>query len=170
MLSLSAFAGTTTPYFYSGQNADGSPQTNPVVATAWPPKASGFSIVGTNIVYAGLSITNQPTPTGVYTGALAAGTYQFTIPAYNLSFYAAIPNVTLTNNLSLYVTNVPINSVPATGFSVITNMQGYQSLPTTFTNNLTTNVFVSSVSGITNASGYVTNLNVAFGTNIFVTP
>ena len=230
LLAQSAFAGT--PFYFSGQNADGSPQTNPVTVRAFPPNINGFTVYGTNIIWGAGYFTNTPNASGFFSNSLLPNMYQFSVPALGQNFYANIPDTTNYYSLATYLTNANVvgtifpgyvaNSysgvtnaltfAPATnsaggiifalGFTPPTNNYAgitnalkylpatngaalaYSLLPFTpptntfvgltnvlgfgpATNNPAVNtiVYVSAVSGITNASGYVTNLTVTLATN-----
>jgi len=182
--SISVFA--VTPFYYRGYNSDGTAQTNPVVLAAYPPAVNGITVLGTNIIFGAYAITNTPNSSGFFSNSIYGGTYRLTVPALNFATYAVIPETTNYNALSMYLTNAPvINAVG--GYAIITNLLGYAPFnpasytpatnsfegivsaltytPATNTPATNTIVYVSAVSGITNASGNVTNLSVTLTTN-----
>jgi hypothetical protein len=176
-LGLTVHAGT--PFYYSALNSDGTAQTNPVTFQPWPPAVNGITVYGTNVVLGAYIITNTPNASGFFSNNLIANTYKFSIPALSFSTYAVIPDTTNYTHLGLYLTNSPVITGSVGGFGLVTNYLGYTPPPNTYagitaaltyvpaTNNPGTNVviYVSAVSGITNASGYITNLTVTLTTN-----
>lgn len=176
---LIARAGSAlTPFYYRGYNSDGTAQTNNVVLAAYPPAVNGITVLGTNIIFGSYAITNTPNASGYFSNNIFGGTYRLTIPALSFSTFAVIPETTNFTALATCLTNAPvINAVG--GYAIITNMLGYAPAIGTYagitnslgfgpaTNTPTTNtiVYVSAVSGITNASGNVTNLLVTLTTN-----
>lgn len=159
-----------TPIDYQGYNSDGTPQTNKVVLTAYPPAVNGITVLGTNIIFGAFAITNQPNASGYFSNSIFGGSYKLSIPALGFDALAKIPETTNVVSLAFCLTNAPVIS-PASGYAIVTNWLGYAPFnPATFqaaTNNPGTNTiaYVSAVSGITNASGYVTNLSVTLTTN-----
>jgi len=175
-VSIAAFA--VTPIYQRGYNSDGTPQTNAVVLSAYPPAVNGVTVLGTNIIFGAYAITNQPDVTGYFSNSIYGGTYRYSVPALGFATFATIPETTNFTSLALCLTNAPvINAVG--GYAIITNWLGYAPAVGNYagitnalgfapaTNNPSTNTiaFVSAVSGITNASGYVTNLTVTLTTN-----
>ena len=154
---------------------------------AYPPAANTFTVFGTNIVFGGIWITNQPTAAGFFSNSISPNSYQVQIPALSVSFYVTIPNTTNYNSLGLYITNAPqvgppflgyaVNNFagitnalayfPATNtYSVIVAALGYPPLAAAFATNTT--IFISGVTGITNGSGYVTNLSLTYFTHVLI--
>jgi len=170
LIGAALTAQAVTPFYQQGFNSDGTPQTNPVVLQAYPPAVNGITIIGTNIIFGAYAITNTPNASGFFSNNIYGGTYKYTIPALSFSTFATIPETTNYASLSLYLTNSPVVGA-AGGYAIITNWLGYAPFnPAAYqpaTNNPGTNTiaYVSGVSGITNASGYVTNLSVTLTTN-----
>jgi hypothetical protein len=165
LLILSNFtvARALTSYYYSAQNNDGTPQTNYFTLQPWPPAAQGITIYGTNIIFGPYIITNTPNASGFYSNGISPNTYKLQVPAINLAAFVSIPDTTNYISLASYMTNSPIVSGGVGGYAFVTNYLGFA--PATNNPGTNTIVYVSAVSGITNASGYVTNLTVTLTTN-----
>ena len=169
VILCSLAAPALTPFYYSGVNSDGTPNTNTVTMQPYPPAVNGFTVIGTNIVYGFATITNQPNANGWFSNSIYGNTYKVTQSGN--SFFVAIPETTNYTGLAFYATNQASIAAPAGGFAVITNYLGYTPFNLAWfqpaTNNPGTNTiaYVSAVSGITNASGVVTNLSVTLTTN-----
>jgi hypothetical protein len=179
LFALSAVKSSAVTAFYQrGYNSDGTPQTNKIVLTAYPPAVNGVTVLGTNIIFGAYAITNQPDATGFFSNSIFGGTYKYTVPALGFSTFATIPETTNYISLALCLTNAPVIS-PASGYAIITNWLGYSPPAGTYsgittalgfspaTNNPGTNtiVFVGSITGSTNASGYYTNFTYTLTTN-----
>lgn len=132
------FSQTVTPFFYAGKNIDGSPQTNLVIFQPWPPGTYGTVVNSTNIVFGTTQWTNTPASNGQFTNSYYANMYRVTIPAIGAAFYVNLPQTATTNSLALYVTNSP----------TFVSWAGY---------------VLNTVSGITNALGYIPPTNTPAG-------
>jgi hypothetical protein len=163
ILSVFSHARALTSYYYSAQFPDGTPQTNYFTLQVWPPAAQGITIYGTNIIFGPYTFTNTPNASGFYSNSISPNTYKLQVPAINLAAFVTIPDTTNYIALATYMTNSPIVSGGIGGYAFVTNYLGY--VPATNNPGTNTIVFVSAVSGITNASGYVTNLSVTLTTN-----
>jgi hypothetical protein len=179
LFALSAVKSSAVTAFYQrGYNSDGTPQTNKIVLTAYPPAVNGVTVLGTNIIFGAYAITNQPDATGFFSNSIFGGTYKYTVPALGFSTFATIPETTNYISLALCLTNAPVIS-PASGYAIITNWLGYSPPAGTYsgittalgfspaTNNPGTNtiVFVGSITGSTNSLGYYTNVQFTLTTN-----
>lgn len=157
---------TATPFYYIALNADGSPQTNIVTMQSWPPNGSGFTTYGTNIIFGNITYTNLPNASGFFSNWLYPGYYRVSIPALNSGFYVNLLDSTNYASLAIYATNMAPTQTGGSGFGIITNYLGYT--PATNAPATNTIAYVSAVSGITNASGNVTNLLVTMATNTII--
>ena len=138
-------------------NSDGSPYTNNVQLSVYPPSDNAVTIVGTNFVIGGAqTLTFTPTAFGNLTGIIMPGQYLFTMPSNNLSCYLNIPQVSTNIQLFSCAVSVPVVFQSSTLFSFITNSLGYTPAPL----NLATNSlnFVTGVNIMTNNAGTVTNI------------
>ena len=163
ILTLATVCPAITSYYYSGQNNDGTPQTNYFTLQPWPPTAQGITIYGTNIIFGAAIITNTPNASGFFSNSISPNTYKVQVPALGLAAFANIPDTTNYAALASYMTNSPIVSGGVGGYAFVTNYLGFA--PATNNPGTNTIVYVSGVAGITNASGYVTNLTVTLTTN-----
>lgn len=119
----------TTPFYYSGKNPDGTPQTNQVLLQAWPPAVNGVTIYGTNIIWGSvLIITNTPDATGYFSNSVYPNTYRVSIPALGSQGFAKIPDTAVAMNLAFYMTNAPVVSGNLGSAALINSLLGYTAL------------------------------------------
>ena len=134
-------ASGITPYYMSVLHPDGTPDTNAVYITMWPP-GQPFYIYGTNTIYGPLTLTNVPNSSGFYSNNIEPASYTVRIADMpQVGFFVTVPDTSTYTNLALYSTNVPYTAANNGLFGLVTNWLGYWPA----TNNY---------SGITGALGY----------------
>jgi hypothetical protein len=160
---LVALAVRATPFYQYFYNPDGTPQTNSFSMTAYGSE-NAWVVVGTNIYYGAQTVTFTPATNGYVSNAIAPNTYTVLFSNLNSGFYVTIPNTTNVTTLASYATSTPtISGTAFDSYGMVTNWLRYA--PATNRPATNTIVYVSAVSGITNASGAVTNLSVTLTTN-----
>jgi hypothetical protein len=161
LLALGAMAQTT--FTYAFLNPDGTPNTNKVGMTMYPPSVQ-LTIAGTNLVWGQYGVTLTPFTNGCGTNTVEPGTYNCLMTNANIGFVVQIPVTASIFPLANYVTNGA--AVALSAFQFITNMLGYTPAPQTYsgiTTGLGFNPATNSNSGITNALGYIPATNTWSG-------
>lgn len=165
ILALMVATGSlpATPWFQTFYNPDGSPQTNALTFTAYPP-VNTWVVVGTNMYYGAQTTTFTPNSSGYVSNQIAPNVYSVLFSNLNSGFLVNILNTTNVLPLSTYVTNVPtVSGVAFNGYGMVTNW--LQFAPATNRPATNTIVYISGFTGITNAAGVVTNYTLTYGTN-----
>lgn len=128
LCALPAFG--ITPFTFSANNSDGSPQTNPVLMRAFPPNINGVTVYGTNIIFGANYLTNTPNASGFWSNSVLPNLYQFYVPNLGQYFYANILDTTNCYSLATYLTNAAYVSatfpgyIPAT-YAGVSNAVGF---------------------------------------------
>ena len=123
VLGIFSACADGTPFYFRSLNADGTPNTGLVVMQAWPPSYT-WTVYGTNVIYGGLLITNQPDNTGFFTNRVYPGGWRLYFPSLNSYVYANIPDTNAYNSLALYITSAPVTAIPNGYYAFITNILG----------------------------------------------
>ena len=132
ILSLFLVAPAPATSFYGKlYNADGTPQTNAVLMQAWPPVYT-WIIYGTNMVYGGQIITNQPDATGFFSNSVYPNNYKVSLPALGSGFYVKILDTTNYLSLAFYATDVPAVGASLDSYGLVTNWLGYAPVRPTY--------------------------------------
>lgn len=121
ILAIALSVEAMTPFYFQGNNSDGSSNTNYFVTQLWPPITGAFEVYGTNIVYGG-PVTNVPNASGFKSNSLYAGSYRVFYPDLNNGFFVSITDTTNYLSLATYATSVPtITGTYLFGYSLVTN-------------------------------------------------
>ena len=186
-LAPSAFSAYLQPWVYYGIDQTGAPLTNAITISSWP-ATNQIVGLGTNIV-GSVAYTYTPNTNGYVSNSIAPGNYRLQISGYtggvpfgivsnaspqNLSQVANLPVVTFLNFTLAQFSDAGTMAYESTNNWARNSYWGATNAlhfaPATNSPATNTLVYVSAVAGITNASGYLTNLTVTLRTNTIYYP
>jgi len=121
-----------TPFYYQGYNSDGTPQTNLIYMSAWPPAQNSFTSYGTNIVFGGNVIVVQPNVNGYASNAAYPNTYRCFITNINQAFTVKLLDTTNFNSLAYYLQASVTSTGDQSTYAMVTNWLGYAPVRPTY--------------------------------------
>jgi len=118
-------APAATPFSYQFYNADGSPQTNALTMTAWPPSTNAWTIYGTNIIWGSQTITLTPNTNGYGTNFAYPNSYRVLVSNLNSGFFILLPDTSNQIALGTCLVSAPQVAGPLGFYGLITNWLGF---------------------------------------------
>ena len=140
-----------TPFYWSSLNNDGTPNTNTLLMSPYPPSENAFTVIGTNIVF-NRTMALVPNASGFISNNAFANTYRVLDTNSNLGFFVVLPDTTSYQSLALYATNVANYQSPLTTYGLVTNLLGFAPAPISYGQNITNGYLAM---GLSATNGYM---------------
>jgi hypothetical protein len=121
-----------TPFYYQAYNSDGTPQTNLIYMSAWPPAMNTFTSYGTNIIFGGNVIILRPSASGYVSNAAYPNTYRCFVTNANQSFTVKLPDTTNFTSLAYCIQASTTSLGDQSTYAMVTNWLGYAPVRPTY--------------------------------------